>query len=417
MKNEAYAADWVVPIGSAPIRDGAVVADRDRVVWIGPIADLPEPWTPITSQRGVLVPGLVNAHTHLQYTGFEELGRGRYTSFEHWAEAFGEVYDVADRASWRPAARRGARMGIASGTTVFAEIVTDDSARGVLPTCGVGGIEYLEAMAQFQRSWASGGRRDFLAWLDQPIRSRPGISPHAPYSLDGSVIADLVEIAASRGLRLHTHLGESSIETRLYREGDASILWQFGDLRDEFQLVRSGGTGLSTAGYADSLGLLTASTHIAHGIYLDRDDRDLLLRRGTRVALCPRSNAVIGLAEAPVADYLREGHEIAVGTDSLASSPSMDLMADVAELHRIAVSQGYTDSDLAERLIVAATLGGARALGLDQDGYGTLRLGGPADLALFDVAVPDGDVYGALVRDGAGSCVLTVCGGRVLYSR
>ena len=141
--------------------------------------------------------------------------------------------------------------------------------------------------------------------------------------------------------------------------------------------------------------------------------------RGTRVALCPRSNRVIGLAEAPVADYLREGHEISVGTDSLASSPSLDLMEDVRELARIARAQGYDEPDLAERLIRAATWGGAKAMGLDAEGYGGLSVGGPADLALFDIAVEaetSADVVQeTLVSDGPGRCVLTVAGGRELF--
>ncbi|WP_341975115.1 amidohydrolase family protein [Microbacterium sp. LTA6] len=415
MTSEVYAADWVVPVVAAPIRDGAVVVEDGRIAWIGPQADLPRRWTDAPRQRGVIVPGLVNAHTHLQYTGFREIGAGSYTSFEEWSFVFGELYDAVEPASWHEAAREGARLAIASGTTVFAEIVTDTPARGALPECGVGGIEYLEAIGQFDRIWREGGRADFLAWLEEPTDARRGISPHAAYSLDGSVVTDLVRIAADRGLRVHSHLGESFAEADFYRHGDRTVLGAYGDLRDEFELVRKGGVGHTTGEYADAIGLLSETTHVAHAIYLDRAERDLLLARGTQVALCPRSNRVIGLAEAPVAAYLAEGHEISVGTDSLASSPSLDLMEDVRELAAIARKQGYTDSDLAERLVRAATLGGAKAMGLADDGYGGLSVGGPADLALFDIAVEGTEVHEALVADGAGSCVLTVAGGREVF--
>ncbi len=417
MTSEVYAADWVLPVVSPPIRAGAVVVDGDRVAWVGSLDELPERWQGVDARRrrGILTPGLVNAHTHLQYTGFDEVGTGAYDSFEDWSDAFGRVYDVVDPASWWPAALAGAREAVASGTTVFAEIVTDDEARGALGAVGAGGIEYLEAIGQFERAWAEGGRADYLAWLDAETAFRRGVSPHAAYSLDGSVIRELIEIARKRGLRLHSHLGESSVEAELYRHGDRRVLAAYGDLRDEFELVRTGGAGDTTGGYADSVGLLCETMHVAHAIYLDRDDRDLLLRRGTRVVLCPRSNAVIGLDEAPVAAYLREGHDIAVGTDSRASSPSLDLLADVRELHRIARSQGYGDADLSRRLVRAATLGGARAMGLDAGGYGVLAPGGPADLALFDVDVNGHDVEEALVLAGAGSCVLAVCAGAVLH--
>lgn len=415
MTSEVFAADWVVPVVGAPIRDGAVVVDAGHITWVGPSAELPVPWTQARRHRGVLVPGLVNAHTHLQYTRFREIGRGSYSSFEEWSFVFGELYDCVDPASWHDAAREGARLAIESGTTCFAEIVTDAPARGALPDCGVGGIEYLEAIGQFDRIWRDGGRSDFLAWLDEPTAARRGISPHAAYSLDGSVVSDLVAIAGERGLRVHSHLGESFAEADFYRNGDRTVLGAYGDLRDEFELVRKGGAGHTTGEYADAIGLLGPFTHVAHAIYLDRADRDLLLARGTQVTLCPRSNRVIGLAEAPVADYLREGHEISVGTDSLASSPSLDLMEDVRELARIARSQGYEDPDLAERLIRAATLGGARALGLADEGYGALSAGGPADFALFEIEVSERSVYDALVEDGAGNCVLTVAGGREVF--
>src|SRR5690606_6619107 len=117
-----------------------------------------------------------------------------------------------------------------------------------------------------------------------------------------------------------------------------------------------------------------------------------------------------------IAAYLNEGHEIAIGTDFLASTPSLDLMADVRELAALARVQGYTADDLDRRIFRAATLGGAMAMGLDGAGYGALTVGGPADLAVFDVPIAAGvAVESALVAGGEGSCTLTVCAGRVLH--
>jgi len=419
VKSKVFAADWVLPISAQPIRNGAVVIAGDRILWVGAADELPAEFadSPCETHSGVLMPGLVNAHTHLQYTHFDEVGRGSYTSFEHWSDAFGLVYDeVTDPSDWREAALDGARQGLASGTTVFAEIVTNDEARGALDACQVTGIEYLEAIGEFGDTWRNGGRDTFLARLEAPSSVPIGVSPHAPYSLDGAVISDLVQIAIEREMRVHSHVGESSVEAALYRDGDNTVLTAYGDLRDEFELVRKGGVGHTTAEYADSIGLLVPTAHLAHAIYLDRAERDLLLSRGTQVALCPRSNKVIGLDAPPVAAYLAEGHELAVGTDSLASSPSMDLMADVALLGVLAREQGYTGDDLYERLVRAATLGGAMAMGVaDSLGYGVLAVGGPADLAVFDVEVQDGEVERAVVEQAAGRCTLTVSAGRVVH--
>lgn len=412
------AADWVAPVVSPPIRAGAVAVDADQVAWVGPLAQLPEPWStaPVDRRPGIITPGLVNAHTHLQYSGFADLGRRQFAGFEQWSYAFEAAYRaVADPAYWASSAIEGTRQAVAAGTTVFAEIITDDDARGAIAACGVTGIEYLEAIGQVEQSWRRGGRADFLARLERPGSTPFGISPHAPYSLDGSVIKDLMAIAAEHQTRVHLHLGESALESDLYKHGERSMLEIYGELRHEFDLVRRGGAGQDTAAYADAVGVLVRSAHLAHAIYVDRAGRDLLLQRGTQVALCPRSNAVLGLGPAPVAAYLSEGHEIAVGTDSLASSPSLDLMADVALLARIARQQGYRDDDLAARLLRAATLGGAKAMGLDGSGYGALATGGPADLAVFDVAVGEQAVEAALVTHGGGRCTLTIAAGEIVY--
>ena len=417
MKNRVFTADWLVTQDGPPIHHGAIAVTGAQVDWVGPEADLPQHWRdcPVDRMSGVLMPGLVNAHTHLQYTGFAALGQGQYRDFEHWAEEFEVEYLAVTRPEdWMHAAREGVLLAIRSGTTSLAEIITNDSARGALAAHHVGGIEYLEVIGEVDRSWANGGRAAFLERLAAPAETPVGISPHAPYSVDPAVITDLVHIARDRGLRLHTHLGESLQEDALYERGVATVLDVFGDLRDEYALVREGGRGLKSVMYADSIGLICPHCHIAHGVYLDRSQRDLLLKTGTQVVLCPRSNAVIGLDMAPVADYLREGHEIAVGTDSLASSPSLDLMADVKALAVIARAQGYDGADLHARLIRAATIGGARAMGLSE-GHGRLVPGGPADFAAFAVDVPDGDVNRALVENAEGRCVLTVVAGRVLF--
>ena len=118
---------------------------------------------------------------------------------------------------------------------------------------------------------------------------------------------------------------------------------------------------------------------------------------------------MIGLDAPPVAAYLREGNPIAVGTDSLSSSPSLDVLEDVALLFDLARAQGYRDGDLARRLLEAATLGGAAALGL--------QAGAIADMVVVDVPVTD--VVGtieAVARHGAGRQVETVVSGRVRWS-
>ena len=426
-----FAADWALPMSRPAIRNGAVAVIDGLVAWVGRLEDLPIDFAelPLERRRGILTPGLVNGHTHLQYTGFARLGRGSYGGFEDWSKAFEVLYDaVKDPEEWGRAAREGAQLALRSGTTALAEIVTDASASGVLVEAGLDGIEYLEAIGETEIRWNAGGREAFLSWLDESRRDHRGhvgVSPHAPYSLDGEVIRDLAASARKRGMRIHSHVGESAVEASLYAHGNRDVLEIYGDMRDEFALIQSGGTGLSTARYAESIDLLGPDSHLAHGIYLDVEDRELLRASGTRVALCPRSNRVIGLEAPPAAAYLSEGHDIAVGTDSLSSSPSLDLLGDVAALAQLCRAQGYASDDLHQRLVHAATIGGAGVLG--RSDLGTLTPGLRADLAVFDVEVASGACSGggeaaesperALVERGEGSCVLTVIGGAVRFRR
>jgi cytosine/adenosine deaminase-related metal-dependent hydrolase len=419
-----HSARIVVPMTAPPILDGAVAVRSGRILHVGErswvldqlaasgLAHTERSW------RGAILPGLVNAHTHLQYTGMAVVGRGRYDGFDDWAAAFGPVYE-GDH-DWEAEAASGAAMSIRAGVTSVADVVTDLAAASALADAGLGGIAYWEVMDWENAAWASHGRAQVLDELTRiPPHPGVGLSPHAPYSLDVEPLLELPDIVRQQGLRLHLHLGESAFEGErvLGPLGSAEHHedWRFVGV-PSFRALRELGFGASATSFVDRLGVLGPDCHVAHGVYMTADDRALLRARGTTVALCPRSNAVIGLEEPPVADYLREGSQVAVGTDSLSSSPSLDLMADITALHLIARSQGYSGHDLHARLLSAATLGGAHAIGLDTgpDRIGHLAVGARADLAVFDVdarTVPD--AFAELVEDGAGRAVGTVIRGIV----
>lgn len=130
--------------------------------------------------------------------------------------------------------------------------------------------------------------------------------------------------------------------------------------------------------------------------------------------LCPRSNQVIGLDAPPIAAYLHEDHDIAIGTDSLASVPSLDLLGDMAMLAALARAQGCSSDDLHERMLHAATRGGASAVG--RSDIGLLERGARAGTAVFAVNAFGTQPGQALVDGGAGRCVLTIIGGRTVHA-
>jgi cytosine/adenosine deaminase-related metal-dependent hydrolase len=417
-----HSARIVVPMTAPPIADGAVAVRDGRILHVGErswvVDQLDGNAFTERRWRGALLPGLVNAHAHLQYTGMDSVGSGQYQSFEDWAAAFNR--DYAEPHDWRAEAAEGARRSVLAGVTSIADVVTDIEAATALEDAGLGGIAYWEVMDWENAAWQQHGRDQVLDELARvPTTPGAGLSPHAPYSLDVAPLLELPDIVRQRGLRLHLHLGEAAFEGERLAGLDGTDThgtdWHLANV-PSFRAMRALGFGASATAFVYRLGVLGPDCHIAHGVYMTAADRALLRARGTAVALCPRSNAVIGLDPPPVADYLREGSPIAIGTDSLSSSPSLDLMADVTALHRIARAQGYGHHDLHERLLAAATLGGAHAMGLavGPDRIGHLAVGARADLAVFDVdsrTVPD--ALAELVEDGAGRAVGTVIRGVV----
>lgn len=414
-----HRAPVVLSPGSAPLVDGAVAVADGRIRAVGPtdevFAALGGADAEVHEWDGALTPGLVNAHTHLQYSDMAAVGQAEHGGFEAWMSAFMELYPLPR--DWSTSAAAGAALCLRAGTTAVAEIVTDAEAGSAVHDAGLHGVAFWEVLGWTDRAWAEGGERTVRSELASlPPSPAVGLSPHAVYSLDTGVLRDLARLAGDLGVRQHIHAAESAWEDAYVRTGtgDLAERWRQNG-RGELALLRDGGVGTGVIRYLDGLGALTPTTHLAHGIYVDADDRALLRARGVAVALCPRSNAVIGLDPAPVAAYLREGNAIAVGTDSLSSSPSLSLWHDVAALHGIARAQGYDDDDLHARLFAAATVGGAGALGLADTGV--LRAGARADLAVFPVsASTPRDALAELVEAGPAEASLTLIGGRVRWA-
>jgi cytosine/adenosine deaminase-related metal-dependent hydrolase len=421
-----YSAALVVPVCAAPIPDGAVAVRGGTITHVGErrgvIRDIGRAGGRYSERhwRGALTPGLVNAHTHLQYTGMHRIGKTRHADFKAWAHAFNVMYGplaAADTPPWREWARMGTEMLLKSGTTAAADIVTDAQAASALHDAGLRGIAYLEVLNMTNADCEGGVWRKALTDGLRGIPKIPGagISPHAPYSLDSSPLRELAVFARENGLRLHIHLAESPFEKEIDKPEDGHAYWHNYRVQDFLNMRKAGFLG-SSIRYVDDLGLLGSDCHAAHGVYANSGDREILRGRNTAMALCPRSNYITGLDAAPVADYLAERCMVAVGTDSLSSSPSLDLMDDVAALAALAKEQGYAGTDLHDRLFYAATIGGAAAMGLG-GGIGRLCPGAPADMAFFRVPAPDGgagvsDAMAMLVEGGGGRCAGTVLGGR-----
>jgi aminodeoxyfutalosine deaminase len=409
---DVHVAPVVLPVTGAPVRDGAVAVDGGVIAWVGPRRAWDGGGT-VYEWPGVLAPGLVNAHCHLQYTSYADKCLPG-VDFLEWIAEFAPRNRTMTEAAWRQSTVDGVAALLRTGTTAVADIAAHAVVVDVLAESGLAGVSYVETVGVDDAVWDA-RRAALLAVLDRPAGARRvGISPHTVYTLGTAVFRATVALARERGLRLHPHAAESPYESEYVLTGTGPFAAANQRWGLVMELIAAGGSGRSPVAELADLGGLGPDSHIAHGVQCDAADRAALRATGTAVALCPRSNAILGVGEAPVAAYRAEGSPVAVGTDALSSAPTLDLLDDVAALREIALRQGSPEPGLDRWLIEAATTGGAAAMSLPETG--ALRPGARADLAAFDVPT-DLDPYTALATQGAGSCAGTILAGSIAYDR
>ena len=402
-----HTAPVVLTMTGPPLLDAAVVVDGDRIVAVG--HDVAPPGVRVRAHHGILLPGLVNAHTHLEYgPRFADLATGGL-AFPAWIAELTVRRRPMVAADWLLEARGSVHALLSTGTTCVADVVTSGPGVRAAALAGLAGTSYVEAVRADDDGWPA-ERARVEALLD--AGGRPvGVSPHTLYTLSSEAFRDACALARSRGLRLHPHLAETAEEAELVLAGTGAFALALQGIGLAHDLLGVG-AGRTPTEHADALGGLGPDVHVAHGVHLSAGDRELLRLRGTAVALCTRSNAVLQAGQAPVAALLAEGSLIALGTDSLASSPDLDLLAEARACRDLALRQGASPDGLAEHLIRAATIDGAAAIGVDA---GRLVVGARADLVVFDV--PTADPYASLVEHGAGRCIATVVAGRLVHRR
>lgn len=417
-----------------PLIDGAVLVVDGVIADVGSADRISRTAGASVRRRdhaGILTPGLINAHAHLQYSSYADLASSGLP-FSPWIAEMVRRRAATSPEQWAESARLGAHLALRSGTTAVADIVTDAPALLPLARSGLRGISYVEALGADDALWDAERQEGVEGMLDSaPLGRVTGVSPHSLYTLSRRAFTESVQVGRDRGMRIHTHLSESADETEFIAVGTGRLAALSHAAGWAMDVVACGGAGHTPAAEMDALGGLGPDVHVAHGVHCTAQDRQLLRDRQTAVALCVRSNRILKAGRPPIADYLAEGSPIALGTDSLASSPSLDLLEEARAARDLALAQGYDHQDLHRRLFAAMTTGGAFALGMDgrarPDGTQALRLGilevgAPADLAIFDVPTQPWDsepydAYRSLIEFGAGGCTGTVISGKFHHRR
>ena len=398
-------ADWVVPVDGPPIRDGAVAIEDGLVAAVGAADELGEGEH---FEGSVILPGFVNAHTHLEYAVYAGFGDG--LSFGPWIAIHVERKQRIDLEDMEAIARLGALECLRSGVTT----VGDCSFIGAAATaCSDVGLDALVFLEVFGRDADALERFELTSDRVADAFSdgvRLGISPHAPYTCS----LELYRGCAELGLPMATHLAESDDETEYLLSGSGP--WEaFADML----VPPLGTTGIRALA---AQGLLGPHVLAAHCVQADEEEIELLAAHDVAVAHCPRSNAFLGCGIAPLAALREAGVRVCIATDSPASTPSFDMFDELrAAVAGARAREKRPDALTAAQALELATLGGARALGLDSD-RGSLSPGKRADLTILSLEgspfVPWEDPVTATVLGGSPARVVaTLVSGQTRYEK
>jgi len=412
-----YTARWVLPIDGVPLEHGEVVIEDGVIAAVRPCR------TPANQRRdfgeAVLMPGLVNAHSHLEYTALR--GFLEDVPFFPWIRALTAAKAALTADDWLWSARLGAVESIAAGTTTLGDNTDAGVTMRVLAESGLRGVVYQELFGIDDREPVGpilDSLRAKVAVHRRLASDRVlvGVSPHALYTIRPALFTAINAYAAEEGLPTSIHIAESPSESALTERGEGPFAEMYARRGITWEAPKTTPTR-----YVAELGALGPTTLAVHCVHQTQADILLLAASGAAVIHCPKSNAKLGAGVAPLAAWLRTpGLHLGLGTDSAVSNNALDLFEEMrfALLLQRAVRQ-EVEVVTARDVVRMATLGGAEALGLAHQ-TGSLTPGKRADMIAVRLdrphAVPATDPYAALVYTARADDVLcTLCDGEVLY--
>lgn len=373
----------MLPIDRPPIQDGWIEVADGRIIGVGD----GRPPAPAEDLGDVaLLPGLVNAHTHLELSWMA----GRVppaSSMVAWIRSLlaARVADGVEPSSGNGSEVAGAiAIARSTGTALVGDISNTVITPGLIASGGLGGVVFHELVG-FRAADPGSLVREAWAKVDEvrtsnfELRSSDAVVDysvvaHAPYSVSPELFRAIA--ASRRHAPLTVHLGESLEEVEFLQTGLGpfrELLEDLGAWTADWPVPRC-----DPAEYLDRLGYLGPGCLAVHGVHLSDVALERLRNRGAVLVTCPRSNAWVGAGSPPVSRFYRSGLPVAIGTDSLASVATLNLFDELAELHRLAPDVASS------RLLESATRIGAEALGLGAE-FGTLTAGKRAAFVAVDV--------------------------------
>ncbi len=422
----SLSAEWVLPVVGEPIYRGAVLIRDGQIVKVGPrdaVKESSGAVRRIDLGNVALLPGLVNAHTHLELTRFR--GRFEDLDFLAWIRRLTAEKETLAADDFLASARQGASEAIRSGVTTVGDCSSSGQVTRAISEVGLRGVVYQEVFGP-EDSRCEAAMEGLCAELDRqgPIASqlvRLGVSPHAPYTVSERLFRAVARLALDRGLPVAVHAAESRAEGLLIRQGAGPMADRLRNRGIPWQAP-----GLSPIRYLSWTGLLAARPLLIHAIDIDGRDLDLLRDSGSSVVHCPKSNAKLCHGTAPLLEMLEAGVRVGLGTDGAVSNNNCDLFEEarfavLAQRARADAPRRGLESLDARAALRLLTLGGAATLGLEEV-IGSIECGKRADLIAVDLSrlqhAADAEPESAMVFSAsAGDVVFTMVDGQVLWGR
>jgi aminodeoxyfutalosine deaminase len=437
-----HRAEWLVPVASPPVQNGGVLVRGGHILVAGPYAEVKAVSPALTPEvdhgASALLPGLVNAHTHLELSGLRGRIKLPQDSFAEWLRALLALRPLMTQEFLDDGLDRGQQQLIAGGCRLCGDITngaclstgghdhhdeppTRNEKKNPhgrcstdLPSPGTQHLDpttrhsslvthhslfsrqvFLEVLGFDRGGLAEALNGDPSGFLERASVSDlpPSLAAHSPYSTAGAVIREAKGWCRAKGLRFSIHVAEHPEELEFLEHGTGfcrEILQDLGRWTPRWTSPHA-----SPVSYLDQLQVLDSETLLVHAVHLTDADWELVLRNNCPVCFCPRSNRNLNVGQPDIAKALRYGLVTALGTDSLASNSDLNLFAEAAYVvnHYSAVSP--------EAALGMVTLGGARALGQERH-FGAVGPGKQGQLIkiLLPAALPSQQLFDMIIEQG-----------------
>jgi cytosine/adenosine deaminase-related metal-dependent hydrolase len=377
---------WILPISSPPIRDGWIAVERDLIIAVGGPDERPSDRDSAAVPDVAILPGLVNAHTHLELSWMRGLVPPA-ASMPVWVQTLLALRRSRESDPQEPVLDAIAEVR-ASGTALVGDITNTLATYDLLAASDLSATVFLELIGFGVPEPARivTDARDRTAALAASSRLRASLAPHAPYSVSPDLFRAIADVTGDRPISVH--LAESREEVRFLSDGTGAwrtLLDALGAWNPAWQPP-----ACAPVEYLDRLGILSPRLIAVHGVQLTDTELGRLAKVGATVVACPRSNRWTGAGSPPIDRFYASGVRVAIGTDSLASVNDLNLFHELAAVRRLAPDVA------ASRVLQSATLDGATALGFGAE-LGSLEAGKRAELLAVRVPATVTDVEEYLV--------------------